>query len=769
MTDSVLPIVAALEEAEAVGSNLTDAVLFKLLTDVGTGPVDPVEINLAACLFTPIDDSASAITLANMLERICTGFSALVNEADDALFSVIGRTSDNINELIDLAEGEVANLTSGIASTLETVGDRIAGELDRVGRQVAGSLDDTIRGVGFFLEGLADDIGRGIGDLISTAGFQLASLTANIGNGFNALLDSAAALADRVADQATTVSEAITATIEATLESLTARVADVLTPLVSAGDSVLSRLGDVAESVPGAVLDAAEALVGGIGATVGAPLGVLGEILVTQVEAFFSDMIESGGLSHGDVLRRLLTDLGTPVDVVERIASAADDAAPTTPAFFVAALAFLVPLVVAQFLGSALDPVAQQLRQEIAAETQPSLIPPADLLDGFLKGDIPPARFQDDLRQAGFNQERIDLLLAAFRNAPDVATSVQAWLRELISEDDLDAALIANRMRPEDAALLKEVVFFVPPAQDLIRMAVREVFTPDVRSTFGLDEDFPEDFAAFARQQGISEQWARAYWAAHWTLPSPRQGFEMLHRKVIEPEELDVLLRSLDVMPFWRDKLTSIAFSPLTRVDVRRMHALGLLTDAELKARYEDLGFSPDDADMMVAFTVAFNTVEEEIPEDLEGLTRATTLNMMEDGLIEPEQAVGILQGMGIGPQAAQLYVEQRQLEIQRQERKDLIESVIQLAGGGAISLPDAQDRLAQIGLTAIEIATAVRRIFEDREQRDRIPPIGDLTKMVQLGIIDVPGFEQAAGGLGFNDEWVGRLVQLHVPEEADA
>ncbi|GAH79863.1 unnamed protein product, partial [marine sediment metagenome] len=75
----------------------------------------------------------------------------------------------------------------------------------------------------------------------------------------------------------------------------------------------------------------------------------------------------------------------------------------------------------------------------------------------------------------------------------------------------------------------------------------------------------------WAGKKGLSKEWSERYWAAHWNLPSPQQGFEMLHRGVINVSELNMLLRALDVMPFWRDKLTAIAFRRLTRVDIRRM------------------------------------------------------------------------------------------------------------------------------------------------------------------------------------------------------
>ncbi|GAG78096.1 unnamed protein product, partial [marine sediment metagenome] len=86
--------------------------------------------------------------------------------------------------------------------------------------------------------------------------------------------------------------------------------------------------------------------------------------------------------------------------------------------------------------------------------------------------------------------------------------------------------------------------------------------------------------------------------------PSPQQGFDMLHRGVISDDELNMLLRALDVMPFWRDKLTQIAFRPLTRVDVRRMYKQGVLTETEVYESYLIAGYNEQNAERMAEFTV---------------------------------------------------------------------------------------------------------------------------------------------------------------------
>jgi len=88
-------------------------------------------------------------------------------------------------------------------------------------------------------------------------------------------------------------------------------------------------------------------------------------------------------------------------------------------------------------------------------------------------------------------------------------------------------------------------------------------------------------------------------------------GFEMLHRGVIDKDELKLLLRALDVMPFWREKLVQISYNPLTRVDVRRMFSIGILDETQVKRAYLDLGYSDEKAEWLKQFTIRYYTPED--------------------------------------------------------------------------------------------------------------------------------------------------------------
>ena len=155
---------------------------------------------------------------------------------------------------------------------------------------------------------------------------------------------------------------------------------------------------------------------------------------------------------------------------------------------------------------------------------------------------------------------------------------------------------------PAKHALL-ELRNIIPGPTDLVRMAVREVFTPQLRRELTLDAEFPAPFADWAAKLGISEEWAGNYWAAHWDLPSPSQGYEMLHRGLINDQQLADLLKALDYAPVWRDRLQAISYNPITRVDLRRLFKMGIITEAQVKDGYRALGYNDERAGWLTEFT----------------------------------------------------------------------------------------------------------------------------------------------------------------------
>lgn len=181
----------------------------------------------------------------------------------------------------------------------------------------------------------------------------------------------------------------------------------------------------------------------------------------------------------------------------------------------------------------------------------------------------------------------------------------------------------------------------IPGPQDLFHLVAKEAFEPDMIAHIGLGDEFPEEQLEWLKKQGISKFWAEKYWFAHWDQPSIQMGYEMLHRKVIDEQELDMLFKAIEMPPFWRDKLKQVSYLPYTRVDIRRMFDLGVVDVKKVYENYQDLGYDDEHALEMTKFTIAYVD-----PED-KNLSKGEVLSAYIEKILTNEECFTLLRNLG--------------------------------------------------------------------------------------------------------------------------
>jgi len=292
-----------------------------------------------------------------------------------------------------------------------------------------------------------------------------------------------------------------------------------------------------------------------------------------------------------------------------------------------------------------------------------------------------------------------------------------------------------------------------PSVQDLILMAVREVFTPEVAERFGQFEEIPDAYIDAAKKTGLSEEWARNYWAAHWTLPSAQMGFDMLHRGVIERDDLNALFVALDIMPFWRDRISDISYRVLTRVDVRRMYALGVLDESGVLDAYLKLGYAPDNADKMTAFTLAF-VRKQEI-----GYTRSQVLKAYKTRAIDRTEAVDMLALLGIHADDADFALDMEEFALEsdlEDEQVDIIEAAFKK---DLITWEDTSTALDSIGVEPARKTLLLNRWEVSRLRKQQTFSKAEVLRYYVSGSVDAKFAETELGRLGYDADRVRVLL----------
>jgi len=420
--------------------------------------------------------------------------------------------------------------------------------------------------------------------------------------------------------------------------------------------------------------------------------------------------------------------------------------------------AIAATIIVSAIVGFAMGMVApfQRLASQAADSVARSarLDPPAAFA-AWKRGAISREVFERCCKEHGWPDDSIAAFGEIFAQRVGVGDLSTLLLRQAMSESEFNAELGRRGYKDDEIAKLKELQKVIPGLGDIIRMAVREAFTPEVVRQFQLHAELPGEMVEWAAKQGLDEDWARAFWAAHWELPSLTMGFEMLHRGEITEDEMRLLIRTHDVSPFWRDRLLNISYTPYTRVDVRRMYDVGVLGQDEVYQSYRDIGYNHEKATNMTAFTIALSNSAER------DLTKAEVLNGFKIGYFSQDETRVQLLNLGYDATETDYYVSKVLYDLWQDEIKEQVKYLQQQYVRSLISQNDIYRELGRLNLPADQVNRYLRTWDIEREAKTRLLTSTKLEQLRKAQIINDDQYVEEMSGLGYKQQYIDWLLEL--------
>lgn len=475
--------------------------------------------------------------------------------------------------------------------------------------------------------------------------------------------------------------------------------------------------------------------------------------------------------------------------------------------------------VVAAPLGLAMmvPPLARQGQHWLNERWRNEILGVAEAVQLHKRGAMTDAEFLAEMNKHGIDDEHRDWmswlavplhsiaeLIALYRrrklDMPPLSSDVLGLIKAQFPE--ADQSLIAlygyasmSGWQPGQVDRMLLATEVIPSAGDIIRYAVREIYHPEIAEAFGQFEGLDEVMKLAAPDitaAGLPYDTFRKEWGAHWMLPSIMQGFEMLHRGIIpaketaaDPLSLTRLMTALDVMPAWRERLTAISYSPYTRVDVRRMHKIGVLDDKAVFTAYADVGFSPfapgethdtvdaafecetcrhgSKAGRMLDFTLIYNAdPEDERKEKERDLTKADILAGLRDRLLEDGEANSALSTLGYDSDEVAYYTKRVDFERAKGELSDTLRYAHDAYVRGIIDHNEVAAQLGTLALPAQMTDYYLKVWAQERASRINKPTKSELLTFLRKEIIDKDTWHTEMLGLGYPDkyiEWYARTI----------
>ncbi len=410
------------------------------------------------------------------------------------------------------------------------------------------------------------------------------------------------------------------------------------------------------------------------------------------------------------------------------------------------------------YVSALTESTLANLKQNLNVEFSPALPDVNAMIQASFIAPEKTTETRDIMRKQGFSEENIDLMFIAAYRLYDPQT-----VRELYFRGVLDDFAAIGRLEEMGFTKLRITEMMkgwnvIPPIQDLITMVAKEAFEPDMVARYGLDLEFPEEQSEWLSKQGLSRFWQEKYWAAHWDYPSPQQVLNLMHRGFIKQEDVAEYYRVVEMPKYWRDMLMKASHNVYTRVDLRRMHDMGVVTDADLVKNYMDQGYDEEHAGKMAEFTIAFNR------DNDKKITQAAIIKAYRNSILTKDDVKGLLSPLKYTPDQIDFMIASADFDEEIELQNVYIKSIKTRFTGNLWDDLQARSGLMKLNLPGARIDALMEAWTAEKMVDVKMPSKTDLDKFLKNKVITQDIYKIEMYRLGYNfqqTEWYLALHQL--------
>jgi hypothetical protein len=740
------------------------------------GAEGPIYVNTTQSV--NIADNSAANAVQSVASAVQQGIGAATAAANNVATTTAQGVADSIN-------GYTTAIQTGVQNAFTSIGDIING--------VETGLSTTLGGIGATIgtsiNNALNPVSTGLGAIVQVISQQIGGLAGAIGNAVGAVIPAIIAAVTFAVSPSTAILQAISTTLSDSVTTLAQLGSDVSGGFASL-DGTLNRILTNWETYNTTFVEAQTGW--GDGDTAHSDLSKLAESLAGLV-SHISDF--------NPQLADKLTTLCTGVDLQAELHKPVWDTSKPLWGLIPDYHKIFADIIIWVFsVIPAVQKITEETRQRMDQACPIDLLPPATLIEAWLRGYITEQQAKDEAGQGNLGASRMDLLKdlathqmspvelveAQFRgiiNSQDFysALASQGWTgaqqkllqalavpqfqaqssgvlnealqRQLIDGPTFDVALKALNFDDAQRKLLAQLVFrptFLAEAiaggaagDELTALGVQGVDTP------------PEYVQVAGANEGLSPAAVSERWAAHWQDGGVGTWLALYFRGTATLESLQA---AMDRAYIPRGLQTAFieASRPIPQFrTVGTMYRWGVLTYEGLIAQIKRHGFSDADA----ALFANFYRTEGPLP----AAKRANTVHAVsvgiakaeyKDGSISEQEYYQILLAHGFTINGANAEIAVENALAATNQRKINAQFVVDEYGAGLINEQQALAQLATQGLTLVELARYAHKIRAFRVSKAKIPSETDLHGMLTAKVITPTQYVDALEQSGYISGW---------------
>jgi hypothetical protein len=199
----------------------------------------------------------------------------------------------------------------------------------------------------------------------------------------------------------------------------------------------------------------------------------------------------------------------------------------------------------------------------------------------------------------------------------------------------------------------------------------------------------------------------------------------------------------------------------LTRIDVRRMYRLGVLTPVEVEKAYKDAGYSPENAKRLTEFVVR-DTVQSQ-----SGLSISKIVTAYKNGYATRQDAYNAIQKTGVRSENIDDILDSADRQLGWQRIKDGIAGIRNQYKQKLITVEQARSQLLGLRLDTQKVSLLLTQWEADgAKEQKTLWSKADTLAMMKKGIITTSRASQELSLLGYNSERANALIRLSTTTE---
>ena len=228
-------------------------------------------------------------------------------------------------------------------------------------------------------------------------------------------------------------------------------------------------------------------------------------------------------------------------------------------------------------------------------------------------------------------------------------------------------------------------------------------------------------------------------------------------------DDLQTLLRTADISPFFIDRLIEISFAPYTRVDLRRMYKAGVLNEDQVYQGYLDIGYDEEKARNLADFAILDARGKER------DLTKGLIVSAYKRGTIERSEAISGLVDLRYTALDAEFIITIADAELAKKTTDAQLDRVEFLYMEGEIDEGGVYTELGPLNLPGDQVQGLIIQWEISKRKKRTLPSRADLEGFYRNDLIDLGALQSGLSKRRIADEDITLFINQLDLEIADA